>query len=130
MHVFVARSTFSSQHVKNTTCSDRFWTFRCRFMWQAQGFVHLVQFEQNMRVLSQCQLQPPLHYITPHYTTLHYTTLRHNYNHNCTTLHYTTLITLHYITSHSTRLHPTRLHYIRLHSVTLHDTTLDHTTLH
>ena len=102
VHVFVARSTFSSQHVKNTTCSDRFWTFRCRFMWQAQGFVHLVQFEQNMRVLSQCQLQPPLHYITPHYTTLHYTTLRHNYNynHNCTTLHYINYITLYYITLH------------------------------
>ena len=47
----VARSTFRSQNVKNTTCWDRFWRFRCRFAWQAQGVVHLVKSEQNARVL-------------------------------------------------------------------------------
>ena len=36
--------------LKDTTCSDQFWTFRCRFAWQAQGIVHLVQSEQNVRV--------------------------------------------------------------------------------
>ena len=42
----------SSQNVKkNTTCSDHFLTFRCRFVWQAQGIVHLVKSEQNVRVL-------------------------------------------------------------------------------
>ena len=35
----------------NTTCSVHFWTFRCRFAWQAQGIVHLVKSEQNVRVL-------------------------------------------------------------------------------
>ena len=35
----------------NTTCSDHFWRFRCRFAWQAQGIVHLVKSEQNVRVL-------------------------------------------------------------------------------
>ena len=51
VHAIVARSTFRSQNVKNTTCSDHFWTFRCRFAWQAQGIVHLVKSEQNVRVL-------------------------------------------------------------------------------
>ena len=32
----VARSTFPSQNVKSTTCSDRFWRFRCGFAWHAR----------------------------------------------------------------------------------------------
>ena len=51
VHAVVARSTFRSQHVKNTRGSDQFWRFRCRFAWQAQGIVHLVKSEQNVRVL-------------------------------------------------------------------------------
>ena len=47
VHAVVARSTFRSQNVENTRCSDHFWTFRCRFAWQAQGMVHLVKSEQN-----------------------------------------------------------------------------------
>ena len=49
--VSVVRSTFRSQNVKNTTCSDHFLTFRCRSAWQAQGIVHLLKSEQNVRVL-------------------------------------------------------------------------------
>ena len=51
VHAVVARSTFRSEHVQNTPCSDHFWRFRCRFAWQAQGIVHLVKSEQNVRVL-------------------------------------------------------------------------------
>ena len=51
VHAVVARSTFRSQHVKNTRGSDHFWKFRCRFAWQAHGIVHLVKSEQNVRVL-------------------------------------------------------------------------------
>ena len=51
VHAVVARSTFRSQNVKNTRGSDHFWRFRCRFAWQAQGIVHLVKSEQNVRVL-------------------------------------------------------------------------------
>ena len=46
-----ARSTFRSQNVKSTRGSDHLWTFRCRFAWQAQGIVHLLKSEQNVRVL-------------------------------------------------------------------------------
>ena len=51
VHAVVARSTFPSQNVQNTTCSRHFWRFRCRFAWQAQGIVHLFKSEQNVRVL-------------------------------------------------------------------------------
>ena len=146
VHVFVARSTFSSQHVKNTTCSDRFWTFRCRFAWQAQGIVDLVKSEQNVMVLSQCQLQPSLHHATLHYTTrsatLHYTTPLcyttlhyaplHYAQLHYTTLHYTNCITLHHTTPHCTALHCTALHYTTLHHTTPHHSTphYNYTTLH
>ena len=30
LHAVVARSTFPSQHVQSTACSDHFWKFRCR----------------------------------------------------------------------------------------------------
>ena len=33
--------------MKNTRGSDHYWTFRCRFAWQAQGIVHLVKSEQK-----------------------------------------------------------------------------------
>ena len=40
MHGVVPRSTFPSQNVKHTTCSDHFWAFRCRSAWEAQGCAH------------------------------------------------------------------------------------------
>ena len=47
VHVVVARSTFRSQNVQNTTWSRHFWTLKRRFAWQAQGIVHLVKSEQS-----------------------------------------------------------------------------------
>ena len=117
VHAVVARSTFRSQNVQNTTCSRHFCRFRCRFAWQAQGIVHLVKSDQNVRVVWHFQL----HYITLHYTPLHYTTLHY------TTLHY---LPLHCITQRYTTLHYTTLHYTTLHYTTLPSTTLHYTTLH
>ena len=51
VHAVVVRSTFRSQNVESTRGSDHFWRFRCRFAWQAQGIVHPVKSEQNVRVL-------------------------------------------------------------------------------
>jgi len=96
-------------------------TFRCRFARQAQGIVHLVKSEQNVRVLWHFQLQPPLHHTTLQYIRLHY-----NYNYTFTTFYYTPL---HYTTLHSITLNYTTLHYITLHSIPLHYTTLHYTTL-
>ena len=115
VHAVVARSTFPSQNVQNTTCSRHFWRFGCRFA--------------------------SLHYTTLHYTTLHYTPLHYATLH-CTTFHYTSLhyTTLYYTTTtttttqlHSTTIHSTTLHYINyttLPYITLHYTPLHYTTLH
>ena len=51
VHAVVARSTFRSQKCKKLRSTEHFWTLRCRFAWQAQGIVHLVKSEQNVRVL-------------------------------------------------------------------------------
>ena len=72
VHAVVARSTFPSQNVKNTRDSDHFWRFRCRFAWQAQGIVHLVKSEQNVRFFVAFSTTTTT---TPHYTPIHYTTL-------------------------------------------------------
>ena len=42
---------FEVKMYKNTTCSLHFCTFGCRFAWQAQGIVDLVNSEQNLKVL-------------------------------------------------------------------------------
>ena len=109
VHAVVARSTFLSQHVKNTRGTDYFWRFRCRKSarrWGAKdiskskcskpyrGSDHFWRF--------RCRFAS-LHYSTGHYTTLH-----------SSTLHYTTL--------HSSTLHHTKLHYTTLHHTTLHYT--------
>ena len=52
----VARSTFPSQNVQNTTCSEHFWTFRRRFAWPAQKILHLVKSEQSVRVCSSFKI--------------------------------------------------------------------------
>ena len=122
VHAVVARSTFPSQNVKSTRGPVDFWRFRCRFAWQAQGILHLVKSEQNVRVLKHFQVQPPLHHTTLQYSTLHY-----NYNYTFTTFYYTTL---HYTTLHSITLNYTTLHFITLHYTTLHYTTLHHLPLH
>ena len=47
LHAVVARSTFRSQNFQKLRGSEHFWTFRCRFAWQAQRIVHLVKSEQK-----------------------------------------------------------------------------------
>ena len=130
VHAVVARSTFPSQNVQNTPCTDHFWRFRCRFAWQAQRIVDLVKSEHCSKTWGFRSIFNDKH----HYTTLHYTvttrqyiTLHYNYNYTFTTFYYTTL---HYTTLHSITLHYTTLHYttITLHYTPLHYTSLQYTT--
>ena len=107
----VARSTFPSQNAQNTTCSDHFLTFRCRFAWQVQGIARLVKSEQIVRVLQYSTL-------TLRYATLYYTSPVQHYN----PVQYTTLnsITLHYATTTTATATATTLHYTTLHKLQLH----------
>ena len=149
VHAVVARSTFRSQHIKNTRGSDHFWRFRCRFASLHYTTLHYttlyytpLHYTPLHYTTLQLQLQlhnyTPLHSATLHYTKLHYTTLHY------TPLHYITLhylpvhfSTWHYTTLHynynynyTTTLHYTTLNYTTLHYTTLHSTTLHYTTLH
>ena len=128
VHAVVARSTFRSENVQNTPCTDHFWRFRCRKSARRCGAKHISK--------SKCTKQgfwttfggsdvASLHYTTLHYTPLHYITLHYTTLHNTTT----TATQLHSTKLHQTKLHYTTLHYTTLHSTTLHYTTLNYTTL-
>ena len=152
VHVVVARRTFRSQNVQNTTCSRHFWRFGCRFASLHYTTLHYTTLHHttlHYTTLHYATLQlhnyTPLHSTTLNYTTLHYTTLHSTTLHyialHCTTFHYTSLhyTTLHYTTTtttttttqlHSTTIHSTTLHYTKLHYATLHNNTLHSTTLH
>ena len=137
VHAVVARSTFRSQNVQNTPCSDHFWRFRCRKSARRcgakgiskskcskhPGFGPLLEVQMSLRFTRVHYIT--LHYAPLHYTTLHYTTLHYTPQHNTTT----TTTQLHSTTLHYTKLHYTTLHYLPLHFTTLHYTTLHSTTL-
>ena len=139
VHAVVAGSTFLSQNVQSTPCSDHFWRFRCRFASRHYTTGHYTTLHYTPQHYNYNYTTTQLHSTTLHYTkytTLNYTTLHYTTLHS-TTLHYTTLpsSTLHYITLHYTPLHynynyTTTLHYTKLHYSTLHYTTLHYTTLH
>ena len=129
VHAVVARSTFRSQHVQNTTCSRHFWKLRCRKSARRCGAKHISKMYKtpHVRATTRFTLHYTLHYTPLHYAPLHYTTL-HNTTTTTTQLHSTTLhyTKLHYTytTLHYTTLHYTTLHYLPLHFTTLHYTTL------
>ena len=157
VHAVVARSTFPSQNVQNTSASDHFWKLRCRKSARRCGAKHISKSKCTKHTMLGPLLEvamskkcTPLwreaHFEvkmckTPgvwttfggsdvaslHYTTLHYTTL-----HSTTLLHYTKL---HYTTlqlqlHNYTPLHSTTLNYTTLHYITLHCTTFHYTSLH
>ena len=152
----MARSTFPSQNVQNTPCSDHFWRFRCRKSARRCGAKHIskskctkhymfaplleVQMSKKctplwrearfqVKMLKKLGVRTTFggsDVVSLHYTTLHYTPLHYAPLHY-TTLHNTTTTTTQL---HSTTLHYTKLHYTTLHYTTLHSTTLHYTTLH
>ena len=137
VHAVVARSTFPSQNVQNTPCTDHFWkSKKCTPLWREAHFE--VKMLKTLRVRTTfggsdvvALRFTTLHYMTLHSTTLHYTPL-HSTTLNYTKLHYTTLhyTTLHYTTLHYTTLPSTTLHYTKLHYTTLNYTTLHYIPLH
>ena len=144
VYAVVARSTFPSENVQNTTCSRHFWRFRRRKSARRCGAKHISKWKGTKTLGvrttfegSGCRFAASLHYTTLtlhlHHTPLYYTTLHYTTLHNTTTtttqldytpLHSTTLnfTTLHYITLRSTTLHYIKLHYTPLRYITLHYT--------
>ena len=87
LHAVVARSTFASQNVQNTSAPDRFWKLRCRKSARRCGAKHISKSKcaKHHMFAPLLEVQMSLRVTTLHYRTLHYTTLQY------TTLHYTTL---------------------------------------
>ena len=151
VHAVVARSTFRSQNVQNTTCSRHFWRFRsqkkCTPLWREAHFevkmlkalgVRTTFGGSDVASLRFGSVHYTIHSTTLQYITLHYTPQHYNYTYRTTQLHSTTLNynTLRHITLHSTTLHYITLyytlHYTTLHYIALHYTlhTLQYITLH
>ena len=131
VHAVVARSTFGSQNVQNTSASEHFWKLRCWKSARRCGAKHISKSKVEKlrgsghswtfgcRFAWQAQgfcsektwgFCRSFNY-NHHYPAFHYTT-------TTTTLHYTTLITLHYTTPQSTP-HYTTLHHTQVHYTTL-----------
>ena len=157
VHAVVARSTFRSQNVQNTSVSDDFWKLRCRKSARSCGAKHISKSKctkhtmygplLGVQMSRKCTpLWREAHFEvkmlkTPgvrttlggsdvallRFTTLQYITLHY------TPQHYTTCTPQHYNYNYTTTPHYTPLHYSHyttLHYATLHYTTLHSTTLH
>ena len=98
VHAVVARSTFRSQNVQSTPCTDHFWKLRCRKSARRCGAKHISKSKCTKHTMfgPLLEVQMSLRFASLHYTTLHY-------------------ITLHYTPLHSTTLHYTTFHYTPLH---------------
>ena len=142
VHAVVARSTFASQNVQNTSAPDHFWKLRCRKSAHGCGAKHISKSKCTKHTRSKPLLAVEMSKkCTPlwreaHFEVKMYKTLgvRTTFGGSdvASPLRFTTL---HYVTLHHTPLYYTTLHYTTLHNTTttttqLHSTTLNFTTLH
>ena len=143
VHAVVARSTFPSQNVQNTPCSDHFWKLRCRKSARRCGAKHISKSKCTKHTMLGPLLEVEMSKkCTPlwreaHFEVKMYKITRgsdHFWRLRCrfaslrfASLHY---ITLHYTPLHYTTWHYTTLHYTTTTTTQLHSTTLHYTTLH
>ena len=150
VHAVVARSTFWSQNVQNTSVSDDFWKFRCRKSARRCGAKHI----SKSKVLKTGGLGPLLEVAmskkcTPLWREAHFQVKSVKNWRSRTTFGSSDVEKVHAVVARSTfpsqNVQNTRgsdhfwrfrcrfaasLHYTTLHYTTLHYTTLHYTTLH
>ena len=136
VHAVVARSTFPSQNVQDTTVSDDFWKLRCRKSARRCGAKHILKSKckkhTSVGPLLEVEMSKKC---TPLWREAHFQVKMYKAPHvratfrgsDVASLHYTTL---HYTTLHSTTLHSTTLHYITQHYNYNYTTTLHYSPLH
>ena len=138
VHAVVARSTFPSQNVQNTSASDHFWKLRCRKSARRCGAKHIskskfVKHTMSRTIFGGSDVEKVDTVVARStFRSQNVTNTRgpdHFWKFRCrfASLHYTTL---HYTTLHSTTLHYTTLHYTTLHNNYNYTTTLHYTPLH
>ena len=141
LHAVVARSTFASQNVQNTWCSEHFGKFRCGKSARRCGAKHISKSKCTKHTTVGPLLEVPMwKKCTPVWREAHFQVKMYKTPWFRTTFGGTDVASLHYTTLHYTTLHYTALHYTTLHYTTLqlqlhnytplHSTTLHYTPLH
>ena len=148
VHAVVARSTFPSQNVQNTPCSDHFWKLRCRKSARRCGAKHISKSKCTKHTRSGPLLEVEmLKKCTPLWREAHFQVKMYKAHHARTTFGGSDVEKVHAVVARSTfrsqNVKNTRgldhfwrfrclfasLHYNRRHHTTLHSTTLHSTTL-
>ena len=139
VHAVVARSTFPSQNVQNTPCSDHFWKLRCRKSARRCGAKHISKSKCTKHTMLGPLLEVQMSKkCTPLWREAHFQVkmlktpgVRTTFGgSDVPSLRFTTLHYIHYTTLPSTTLHNITLHSTTLQlQVQLHYTTLHYTKL-
>ena len=154
VHAVVARSTFPSQNVQNTSASDHFWKLRCRKSARRCGEKHISKSKCTKHLSFGPLLEVEMSKkCTPLWREAHFQVKMYKTHHSRTTFGSWDVEKVHAVVARSTfrsqnvkntrgsdhfwrfrccfaSLHYTTLHYPTLHSTTLHYITLHYTTLH
>ena len=133
VHAVVARSTFPSQNVQNTTCSRHFWRFGCwksaRRLWREAHFEVKMYKTPHVRATFGGSDVEKVHAVVarstfPSQNVKNTRGSDHFWRFRCR------FASIHYTTGHYTTLHYTPQHYNYNYTTTLHYTTLHYTPLH
>ena len=127
VHAVVARSTFPSQNVQNTTCSRHFWRFGCWKSARRCGAKHISKSKWTKHTSVGPLLEVEM---SKKCTPLWRQNVQNTRGFGPLWRSRCRFASRHYTTGHYTTLHSSTLHYATLHSSTLHYTKLDYTTLH
>ena len=137
VHAVVARSTFPSENVQNTPCSDHFWKLRCRKSARRCGAKHISKSKCTKHTMLGPLLEVEmLKKCTPLWREAHFQVKMYKTHQRRTSFGSCDVEKVHAVVARSTfrsqNVQNTKvtLHYSTLHSSTLHYTKLHYTTLH
>ena len=131
LHAIVARSTFRSENVQNTPCSDHFWKLRCGKSARRCGAKHMSKSKCTKHTILEPLLEVQMSKKwTPLWREVHLEVKMYERPGNWTTFGGSNVSSLHFASLHYTTLQYTTLHSTTLHYTTLHNTTTTTTQLH
>ena len=121
LHAVVARSTFPSQHVKNTRGSDHFSKLRCRKSARRCGAKHISKSKCTKHTILGPLLEVEMSKkCTPLWREAHFQVKMYKTHHVRTTFGGSDVVSLRFASLDYTTLHYTTLHYTTLHYTPLH----------
>ena len=131
VHAVVARSTFPSQNVQNTPCSDHFWRFRCRKSARRCGAKHISKSKCTKHTSSGPLLEVQMSKkCTPLWRETHFEVNMSKTLGVRTIFGGSDVEKVYAVVARSTLRSHTTLQYITLQYTPVHSTTLNYTTPH